>query len=268
MEAIKRSSEIEATRDEYLTILVDAIANPVLDTLQKLLIVSDGGEKWIKFQRRLQACHHWNTLKIREEVEKITLRCPHIRKLITAVMYSFVRLMTSMHNSTPPINLEVPTTEKFVHTVFDNTAEYFYGNLSAWKDVDQRRMIVTRIIIRTVKKFLPMEDILQAYLGSGKEEGEEEESVLEEPLVSEFPMMTPAPSLPAASMPYSTEEAVAAVPVNPILPANPVLPANPAVEVNPVPAPVTEIAPPTSPDPKPMTAPAPEDFFSDADDEL
>lgn len=265
----------EATRDEYTAMLVDIMAPTVNETFQKLYRREDGSDRYKNFQHRLRSVRYWNTLRVQEEVNKITGKCSHVRQLLTAVMYAFVRVMTTLYNDAPSINLQVPTLEKFVHTVYDSAAEYFYEHLDHWKDVNERRHQITRLIVRSVKKFLPMEDILKAFLGADDNDENEKHSesdngdewrqterMLEQPVAEIQPVipLQPLSPVPASPVPASPVPAVAPmeqpVPLQPVQVVEPVPVQEP---VHPV-SPVSQAAPPAA-DP-------PDDFFSDADDEL
>ena len=245
---------IESTRDEYTAMLVDALLPVVNETLQKLYLREDGSERTKKFQHRLRTVRYWNTLRVQEEVNKIIARCGHIRQLLTAVMFAFVRLMTCLHHDAPAINLQVPTLEKFVHTVYDSVAEYFYEHVDHWRDPTERRHQITRLIIRSVKKFLPMDEILQAFLGADNGKKEQSESDGEDDWREEEPPMSPVLQ-PVVQ------------PVSPVVqPVSPALQPN-VQPVSPVVAPTVEAPAEVQPVAEPVPNP-PDDFFSDADDEL
>ena len=265
---------IESTRDEYMAMLVDAILPVVNETIQKLYVREEGSERTKKFQHRLRTVRYWNTLRVQEEVNKISARCGHIRQLLTAVMFAFVRLMTCLHHDAPAINLQVPTLEKFVHTVYDSVAEHFYEHLDHWKDATERRHQITRLIIRSVKKFLPMDEILQAFLGAHDDkkqseppsdgEGDDWRENAEMATLDEQPV----PVQPMCVQPMSEQP----MPVQPMSPVPVPVPMSQPQLMSPAqpqlmsPA-QPQLMSPAQPEIEAVQNP-PDDFFSDADDEL
>jgi hypothetical protein len=163
---------LEAKR-EYLTRLCDDIAPFLLKDLRALydaVRAKDANKALLNFQSELRAIPKWNAGIIREKTEIIEARCPWLSNLIAAVFVSFIKVMSSVRVSQqerPNIRLKLPTNDAFVHQVYVETARALYEVPDRIRQGDSasRVAIVQAAIETTVRDQLPLQDILQAYLG-------------------------------------------------------------------------------------------------------
>lgn len=163
---------LEAKR-EYLNRLSDDIAPFLLKDLRAIYDAArakDANKAILNFQRELRAIPQWNAGIIREKTEVIEARCPWMSNLIAAVFVSYIKVMSSVRVSQqerPNIRLKLPTNDIFVHQVYVETARAFYESPETIRRGDSltRTAIVQTAIETTVRDQLPLQDILQAYLG-------------------------------------------------------------------------------------------------------
>ncbi len=163
---------LEAKR-EYLTRLCDDLAPFILKDLRATYDAArakDANKALLNFQNELRAIPKWNAGIIREKTEIIEARCPWLSNLIAAVFVSFIKVMSSVRVSQherPNIRLKLPTNDAFVHQVYVETARTFYETPDRIRQGDsQSRIAIVQAAIETaVRDQLPLQDILQAYLG-------------------------------------------------------------------------------------------------------
>lgn len=163
---------LEAKR-EYLTRLSDDLCPLILRDMRALYEESkrdQPGKPLYCFQSRLKQIPKWNATVVREKTEAIEAKSPYLASLIAAVFVSFIKVMSSVRVSQderPNIRLKLPTNDVFVHQVYVETARKLYENPELVRQASsfERTAVVQAAIETTVRDQLPLQDILQAYLG-------------------------------------------------------------------------------------------------------
>lgn len=131
------------------------------------------------FQELLREVPNWNQDRINSEYELIvkTSKCDWLEELITAVIISHTRILTSINfnKNKSKINLKIPKTTHFVHKCFIDVARYFWKNAYLFDDrvnnyeIQKNRreteVIIEQSINETIRKELPVKHILKEYLG-------------------------------------------------------------------------------------------------------
>lgn len=132
-------------------------------------------DRLIEFQKELQKIPHWNDSIIDNEIANIKGTCNFIDDLISAIFVGNVKILSSVkiRDSNEKLKIKMPTTEKFLHKVFWNSAENIYNNA---KDIfslskietnkEKVQDLIEEAIQNTITTMLPFENILQTYLGS------------------------------------------------------------------------------------------------------
>ena len=132
------------------------------------------------FQQKLSEIPKWNIDMIKDECDIIikNSKCDWIDELITAVFVSHTRILTSINFSKTKgkIDLNIPKTEHFIHKCFIDVARYFWKNsylfddrVSNYEFQKHRREAESMIemsINETIRKELPVKNILKKYLGT------------------------------------------------------------------------------------------------------
>ena len=164
---------IDAKR-EYLARMTDALTPIIVfkefkrmyDAAQK----ARGDKALLIFQRDLQKIQSWNAGTVREKTQAIENKYSWLSQLIAMLFVSFIKVMSSVrvtNTDRPNIRLKLPTNDVFIHKVYVETARAYYENpyLIRRNDTEVHQAIVQKAIETTVRDELPLQDILEAYLG-------------------------------------------------------------------------------------------------------
>jgi hypothetical protein len=147
---------------------------------------------FVEFQQKMREIPKWNNDIIDGHCETIMAKskCDWLDDLITAVFVAHTRILTSINvnRSRGKIDLNIPKTNHFIHKCFIDVARYFWknsylfdetvGKFEYQKNRRDAEILIETSINETIRKELPVKNILKKYLGNDYEE--EEESVDEE----------------------------------------------------------------------------------------
>ena len=140
------------------------------------------------FQSHLKTIPEWNTALIKEEYNNILQQnnCDCLNELLTGVLISHTRVLTSLGTKNKNINLKIPKIHNFIHKCYINTAREFWkytylfnetnNKLEVQKNMKQLEDIIKQSILLTIRKLLPVYDILKEYLMENVEETLDESS--------------------------------------------------------------------------------------------
>ena len=151
---------------------------------------SDENSLLPSFQLLLSDISKWNNETIMNEYERIQKKtnCKYLEDLLTAVFISHTRVLSSIRNSNKKknINLKIPKIHNFIHKCYINTAREFWkytylfnetnNKLEVQKNMKQLEDIIKQSILLTIRKLLPVYDILKEYLMENVEETLDESS--------------------------------------------------------------------------------------------
>jgi hypothetical protein len=140
------------------------------------------------FQESLSEIPNWNQHIINDKYESIMLnsKCDWLEDLITAVFVSHTRILTSINFSKNKnkINLQIPKVDYFIHQCFIEVAREFWKNPYLFDDsvnnfeYQRNRRdaehIIESTIGETIRKQLPVKNILKEYLGNDYSEEDNE----------------------------------------------------------------------------------------------
>ncbi len=140
------------------------------------------------FQESLSEIPNWNQHIINDKYESImqNSKCDWLEDLITAVFVSHTRILTSINFSKNKnkINLQIPKVDYFIHQCFIEVAREFWKNPYLFDDSvnnfeyqRNRRdaeTIIESTIGETIRKQLPVKNILKEYLGNDYSEDDNE----------------------------------------------------------------------------------------------
>jgi len=132
------------------------------------------------FQNSLSEIPKWNQITITEKYEQILdySKCDWLDDLLTAVFVSHTKILTSINTNKNKnkINLQIPKVDFFVHQCYIEVAREFWKNPYLFDDSvnnfeyqRNRRdavQIIETVIAETIRKQLPVKNILKEYLGS------------------------------------------------------------------------------------------------------
>jgi len=169
---------------EYTSQLVDILYPHMFDGVKsiydesKLLYRSKGTPILLIFRELLEKVPIWNGEIIDSECSRIinNSNCDYIDDLITAVFISHTKILTSIGNSKSfqKINLTIPKTGTFIHKCYINAARELWKNPYLFnenvpghefqKNNKGIEDIIKRCIENTIRKSLPIKDILKEHL--------------------------------------------------------------------------------------------------------
>ena len=145
------------------------------------------------FQKRLSEIPKWNQEIIDEEYNTIITesKCDWLEDLIMAVFVSHTRILTSINfnKSKNKVDLKIPKVDHFIHQCYIEVARCFWKNPYLFDDTinkyefqrnrrEAEQLIETQIH-ETIRRQLPVKNILREYLGTDYREVEEPEDDIE-----------------------------------------------------------------------------------------
>jgi hypothetical protein len=233
---------VEAKK-EYMAQLCSVLCPQMIETFELMYTeahkMSKGREVLKQFQKLLKEVPNWNNTMIEDHNTKLNNTCGWFNDLMAAVFVSYVKILSSVRlNSTDKkISVKLPTNDVFIHGCYKGVAKDLYRDPFVYHDEMseyQRDEILTRryvvCIEETVKKLLPVQEILKTYISSREQvdiDNEEPEAEPEEPEAEETPLEGAEPpaegAAEGAGLPPGTEipappPDVSKDPAQPILP--------------------------------------------------
>ena len=182
---------------EYTNQLVNILKSHVYEGFKSIYEESCGicnvkGNKHMRlktYQTLMSQIPQWNQEIIESEYSRIMAAadCDWFDDLVTAVFLAHTKILTSIGNrkSVNSVNLNIPRSCNFVHKIYINVAREIWKNpylfdheISAHnfqRNIRDTELIIVEGIKDTVRRLLPVRDILKDYL-SFKDEEEEEDA--------------------------------------------------------------------------------------------
>lgn len=199
-------SSLHESKNEWgsrlLTILTPHIVDglkSIFDEAIKLCKDNNEMDKYLMtFQNFITRIPKWNTAIIESERLRIVEKsgCNYLEDLVTCVHIIQLKLLTAIRagQKQRKIDISIPKLDDFIHKVYINVARKIYKNvylfeinippLQIQKHFRETEIIVQECILNTVRESIPVESILQAYMGETIEEDvveEIKEQVVEKP---------------------------------------------------------------------------------------
>lgn len=157
----------------------------VFDEAWKLCVDNDEQDKYLlTFQTFLSRIPKWNNSIVEEEARRIieTSGCGYLEDLITCVHVIHLKALSCVRvgQKQKKIDIDVPSLNKFVHSVYIAVARQVYMNvylfekgcapLQAQKHARELESIVKEGVLNCIRDSVPVEKILRAYMDEGEEE--------------------------------------------------------------------------------------------------
>lgn len=169
----------------------------IFEEAEKLCRENDEDDKYLlTFQTFLSRVPKWNNSIVEEEKTRIcsVSGCTYLEDLITCVHIIQLKALTCIRvgQQQKKVDMEVPSVDNFVHSVYINVARKIYTNvylfekgippLQIQKNNRELEMIIKECIMIAIRETMPVEDILRTYLGITEEEDVQvTEEVIERP---------------------------------------------------------------------------------------
>lgn len=130
------------------------------------------------FQLVLSKVPEWNQHTITTEYNRIITKtnCEWINELITAVFISHAKILSSIKTKkkTKTLNLKIPNGDYFIHKAYIECARQFWKNpyllydevnsIEYQRNLRDSEIIIEQCIEETIRKLLPIRNILQQYI--------------------------------------------------------------------------------------------------------
>lgn len=180
-------SVLVAARDEYTHRLKNSLSSLVTDGLASLYEEAVKEEdkletyEYIKrFQIYLKDIPKWNQSVLVEETKRILDKFPILQKLITAILVSNVKILSSIRlgGSNRDISIKIPQSDIFLHSIYIQAAQMIFYNQNIIKlftnyhdysDYESYLKIkenIAVIIDDIINSFVPIQNILEEYLSN------------------------------------------------------------------------------------------------------
>ena len=179
-------------KQEYTNQLISILTIPVYEGIKSIyegaLEVSNKniqGRNFLKtFQILLSQTPTWEPEKLEIEYSRIkkNTRCDYLEDLVTAVFVAHTKILSSIKSNSQQksIDLNIPTGPHFIHKVYIEAARNFwkqpylfnhkYNPLDLQRNLNDAEKIIKESILETIRKLLPVKDVLKEYLGSNFDE--------------------------------------------------------------------------------------------------
>nr|QDY52210.1 hypothetical protein 5_7 [Mimiviridae sp. ChoanoV1] len=179
-------AKIEYTK-QLTNILVPYIfegIKSIYETSKGVCKLNNDSNVLMRFQEQLSQIPKWNQEIIDDEYNRIidNSGCDWLDELVTAVFLSHTKILTSIKSSKKKnkINLKIPKIDHFIHKCYIESAREIWKNPYLFSDnynqCDYQRNlrdcnnIINDSIQETIRKLLPVKNILKEYLGENDEE--------------------------------------------------------------------------------------------------
>jgi len=147
------------------------------------------------FQLVLSKVPDWNQHTITTEYNRIIAKtnCEWINELITAVFISHAKILSSIKTKkkTKTLNLKIPNGDYFIHKAYIECARQFWKNpyllfdevnsIEYQRNLRDSELIIEQCIEESVRKLLPIRNILQQYIAIDEDSSSSSSSDDEEP---------------------------------------------------------------------------------------
>ena len=174
--------------------------------------ISKGRKTLIMFQKLLKEVPNWSNQMSAQHTSNIADRCAWFNDLLAAVFVACTKILSAVRlkADNKKISLKLPTNEVFIQSCYNNIAKdlyrdpyIFHEEQSEYMRDDQLTKRFCTSIESTVKELIPVQQILQTYMGQETRDididGEVQDT--EDPDVFDGPEETPFPEPEPESFP-------------------------------------------------------------------
>ena len=159
----------------------------IYDSTLTMCKINNDKSTLMRFQEQLSQIPKWNQDIINEEFERIVedSGCDWLDELVTAVFLSHTKILTAIRSNKQnnKINLKIPKIDHFIHKCYIESAREFWknpylfnekvGHCDYQRNLRDCHKIIDKSIEETIRKLLPVKNILKEYLGPTYKEDED-----------------------------------------------------------------------------------------------
>ena len=154
--------------------------NSIYISTERICKMNNDRSILMRFQEQLALIPKWNQNIIDEEFDRIIKDsgCDWLDELMTAVFLSHTKILAAIKSNDKKnkINLKIPKLDHFIHKCYIESAREIWKNPYLFssrnnqseylRNVRESQSIITHSINETIRKLLPVKNILKEYLGS------------------------------------------------------------------------------------------------------
>uniref|UniRef100_A0A6C0JTU8 Uncharacterized protein n=1 Tax=viral metagenome TaxID=1070528 RepID=A0A6C0JTU8_9ZZZZ len=179
---------VDAKR-EYTDKLISLMAPVMIDVFHEMFQeaskLSNNRKVLQMFQKLLKEVPNWSNAMSKQHTDNLVNKCSWFNDLLAAVFVSHVKILSAVRLKTEnrKLSLKLPTNEVFVQTVYNNAARELYNDPYIFNEVQSEyardKELFKRfgdVIETTIKELLPVQHILQTYMGQTDENIDVEDS--------------------------------------------------------------------------------------------
>ena len=167
-------------KNNYINKLTFIVTEPIkqkiftiYDYSKQLCITNNNKQNVLKqFQNELVLVSKWDNTTVTEQISNICnfKNINYLDELLKAIFISNNKIINLIHNENI-VNIEIPNTKLFMHTLYINIARefwknpyVFYHNHNHQQKIDNDLkidLIISNNILHTIEYFLPIEDVVK-----------------------------------------------------------------------------------------------------------
>lgn len=160
--------------DQMCDVLLPFLITNFDEIYERAKIDSKGKNTLMLFQQYLKDIKSWNQGILRERTDEVSNSCAYFSDLLAAIIVGYVKILSSVRlkMEKQKIAIKLPKTDDFIFRMYEEVAKVLYKSpywmaeeLSDDEKIDKMRPIVARCMEQVVKALVPVQTILEAYIG-------------------------------------------------------------------------------------------------------
>lgn len=160
--------------DQMNDVLLPFLITNFDEIFERAKIDSKGKNTLITFQQYLKDIKSWNQGILRERTDEVANSCAYFSDLLAAIIVGYVKILSSVRlkMEKQKIAIKLPKSDDFIFRMYEEVAKVLYKSpywmaedLSEDDKIDNMRPIVSRCMEQVVKALVPVQTILEAYIG-------------------------------------------------------------------------------------------------------
>lgn len=128
----------------------------------------------LHFQKKLKNTRLWSAIYVDQKAEYVKEKIPCIDTLIAAVFIGKVKILANIrlrNSKNLDLKIKVPALSKFIHTCYVNSAYNIYQEPLIFlenklENREKTQNIIQNGIHKTISQMLPINDVLETYIGN------------------------------------------------------------------------------------------------------
>lgn len=195
-----QNSIMTTAYNEYMDQMNDIMLPFLITTFDEMYerasVDAKGKNVLIRFQQYLRDIKSWNQGVLRDATNEVCKSCAYFRELLTAIIVGYTKILSSvrLRAEKQKVAIKLPRTEDFVYKLYEENAKILYkdpywmaDNMAEDDKIDRMRPINRKCLDIVVKSLVPLQTILDAYIGNNGQATDVESQVGDDPEDTEDP---------------------------------------------------------------------------------